>query len=104
MAERGEQPYGAEVLERMARARGARRWVAVAGVVIALLGPGVVWLRVARGVPFGAWALACAVAAAGCAGAAWLARRGRTRRALALIVGGVVLLVVGDVLATATVT
>ncbi|MDQ8701049.1 hypothetical protein RCO28_00905 [Streptomyces sp. LHD-70] len=104
MTERGEQPYGAEVLGQLQRARVARRWVAVAGGVIALLGPGVIWLRVARGVPFGAWAVACLLAAAVCAGAAVLARRGRTRRALALIVGGVVLVVVGDVLATATVT
>ncbi|MDI3388654.1 hypothetical protein QIS99_20950 [Streptomyces sp. B-S-A8] len=104
MAERGEQPYQSDALGQLQRARAARRGVAVAGAVIALLGPAVVWLRVARGVPFGAWGVPCVVAVLVCAGAVVLARRGRTRRGLGLIVGGVVLVLAGDLLATATVS
>ncbi|MFM9369626.1 hypothetical protein [Streptomyces sp. Da 82-17] len=102
MSGRGEEAYQERVLGQLERARGARRWVAVVGGGLALLGPAVVWLRVARGVPWGWWAVPCGLALLGCAGAVVLARRGRTRRALALIVGGVGLVLVGDLLATAT--
>lgn len=91
-------------MERFHRARAARRGTSVAGLLLALLGPGVIWLRVAHDVPPGWWAAPCAVAAVGCLVAAALARAGRTKRALALIVGGVVLVLVGDLLATATVS
>ncbi|NBE53515.1 hypothetical protein [Streptomyces boluensis] len=104
MATRGERPYEVSALETFHRARAARRGTAVVGLLLALLGPAVVWLRVVRGVPLDLWAVPCGVAAIACVAAAVLARAGRTKRALALIVTGVVLVLAGDLIATATVS
>ncbi|MDI3421083.1 hypothetical protein [Streptomyces luteolus] len=104
MGTRGEQPYENDVLEQIHRARAARRGMAAAAAVLALLGPAVVWLRVARGAPWGWWIVPCGAALLLCVGAAGLARFGRTKRALAMILAGLALVLTGDLLATAAVT
>ncbi|MFC7305643.1 hypothetical protein ACFQVC_15600 [Streptomyces monticola] len=97
-----EQGSVEAVLARLHKARAARRGTMIAALLLAVLGPAVSWLRLAGEVEPGAWVAFCAASTVGCLAAAVLARRGRTKRAFALAVVGVLLVVTGDVLATAS--
>ncbi|MBL3665532.1 hypothetical protein JL475_05845 [Streptomyces sp. M2CJ-2] len=87
----GEEDVGAD--EREAR---RARWVAVCtGVVLALAGLAAALLRLAGSAPL-LVPVAYAGGAGGCALAAVLGSRGRTRRALWLLVAGLMVMALGD--------
>ncbi|MGW5973503.1 hypothetical protein [Streptomyces sp. NPDC055186] len=88
-----EEEEGAEADEREAR---RARWVAVCtGVVLALAGLAAALLRLTGSAPLLVPA-AYACGAGGCALAAVLGSRGRTRRALWLLVAGLMVMALGD--------
>ncbi|MFF6804253.1 hypothetical protein [Streptomyces sp. NPDC012616] len=84
-----DEEYGTE------EARRARWTATVAGALLTLAGLAASLIRLGRSVPAlvpSAYALGAAV----CALAAFLGSRGRTRRALWLLVGGVMVMAIGD--------
>jgi hypothetical protein len=88
-------PEAEDVTEYVGDARRARWTAAGTGALLTLAGLGAALLRLAGSAPApvpGAYALGAAV----CAGAAVLGLRGRTRRALWLLILGTMVMALGD--------
>ena len=90
-----EPPPDTRAEDASGEARRARRIAAGAGAVLALAGAAAALLRLAGPAP-ALVPVAYACGAAGCALAAVLGFRGRTRRALWLLIAGLMVMALGD--------